>query len=73
MPSDNVIQIRPKTLRRTYRKYSYVLTYIVDCKKWSWDVTHVATTHYGATADTMHAAMRAAEKHIDETIAIKGE
>lgn len=68
-----VVQIQPKTLNKRYKNHSYVLMYDVPSRQWSWEVTYVETTVFkGELKPTMNAAMRAAEKHIDRTLEIKG-
>ena len=64
--------VRPKTLHKTYKKHKYVITYIVATKKWKWEVEYVSVTTFSDIANTPNAAMRAAEKHIDRTLEIRG-
>lgn len=69
----DVLEIRPKTLNKRYKNHSYMLIFDKESKQWSWEVTYVATTIFkGELKPTMNAAMRAAEKHIDKTLEIKG-
>lgn len=69
----DVLEIRPKTLNKRYKNHSYMLIFDKESKQWSWEVTYVETTIFkGELKPTMNAAMRAAEKHIDKTLEIKG-
>jgi hypothetical protein len=70
--SDNLVNIRPKTLNKTYKRTKYTITYDVADKSWRWEVEYVSVTRYGETAKSINAAQKAAEKHIDKTLEIKG-
>lgn len=69
----SLASIRPKLLRKTYRKHHYEIRYNVETKDWSWDITYVSTSHFRSTAKSLVEAQRAAEKHIDGTLKIRGE
>jgi hypothetical protein len=62
-----VVDIRPKTINRTYKKHKYTVSFIPATKKWKWEVEVVNTIRYCETADTQIKAFRAAEKFIDQT------
>jgi hypothetical protein len=64
--------VKPKSLNKHYRKTSYTITFLPANKQWQWEVTHVQTTKYSDTAKTMIAAQKAAEKHIDDTMRLRG-
>jgi hypothetical protein len=64
--------IIPKQAKRRYRNHSYVVTYLPETKIWKWEVTYVQTTKYCDEAKTMVAAFKAAEKHIDHTLRLRG-
>jgi hypothetical protein len=59
-------KIKPKTLKRSYKRHAYVVTYIPKEKKWKWSVTVTTSMTYEDKADTQVKAFRAAEKFIDE-------
>lgn len=63
---------KAKTLERHYKRQKYTLTFLPPTKKWKWEVVWVSTTRFSEEANTMNAAQKAAEKHIDKTLAIKG-
>jgi hypothetical protein len=63
----------PKSLKRLYKQTEYTLTYIPDLKQWGWEVTFVHKTKYGDTAKSMNAAQKAAEKHIDQVLSLRGK
>lgn len=58
--------IKPKTLRRSYKRHSYVVTFLPKEKKWKWSVTVTTSMTYEDVAETQVKAFRAAEKFIDE-------
>jgi hypothetical protein len=64
--------VKPKQLSKQYKKQSFTLTFLPETKLWKWEVTYVQTTKYSDTAKTMIAAQKAAEKHIDHTLALRG-
>lgn len=70
MGGDNVIPIRkemkPKTLKRSYKRHEYTVTFIPKTKKWKWQVTVTTRMTYEEEADTQVKAFRAAERFIDE-------
>lgn len=72
--SDNVVQmnIKPKTLNRTYKKHKYTVTFVPATKKWKWLVEVVTTMKYSEEADTQIKAFRAAERFIDKTCRTEG-
>ena len=65
---DNVVpfQIKPKTLRRSYKKHAYEVTFVPKTKKWKWTVTVTSVMVYTEEADTQVKAFREAEKFIDK-------
>lgn len=65
--------VRAKSLNRTYKRQSFTITFIPGDRLWKWEVTYVQTTSYSDTAKTMALAKRAAEKHIDKTLSLRGE
>jgi len=71
----NVVEltIPPKKINRRYKNHAIVITYKPPTKKWSWEVTYVQTTKFSDEADTMTKAVKAAEKHIDSTLKIRGQ
>ena len=64
--------ILPKKAQRRYKNHSYVVTYLPPTKTWKWEVTYVQTTYYSDEAKTLNAAFKAAEKHIDHTLKLRG-
>jgi hypothetical protein len=64
--------VKAKTLNKQYKQQKYTLTFLPPTKHWKWEVTHVNVTKFGGEAKTLHAAQRAAEKHIDNTNKILG-
>lgn len=63
---------RPKTLKKKYKNHDYVISFDVAARKWSWQVTYVETTVFkGELKDSINAAQRAAEKHIDRTLELR--
>ena len=74
MGSVVALNVQPKTMNKTYRNHQYVITFLVAERKWSWTVTYVQVSEYtGTPVDTWQKAQKAAEKHIDRTIELKGE
>lgn len=74
--SDNVIQlasVHAKTLDKKYKNQRYKLEYIVGKKKWKWTTYFVTTSTYSDEANTLADAQKAAEKHIDNTLKIRGK
>lgn len=65
--------VKAKTLERHYKQQKYVISYLPPSKHWRWDILWVETTRYGEDAKSMHAAQKAAEKHIDKILSIKGK
>jgi hypothetical protein len=65
-----VTHVKPKTIRKVYKRHSYVLTYLPPSHTWRWEVTYVSTTVFSETASSMTLAQRAAERHIDESIKV---
>lgn len=64
--------VKPRQLNKQYKKTAFTLTFLPETKLWKWEVTYVQTTKYSDTAKTMVLAQKAAEKHIDHTLALKG-
>lgn len=65
--------VRPKTLKKKYKNHDYVISFLVAERKWAWSVTYVETTVFtGEPKDSINAAQRAAERHIDRTLELKG-
>lgn len=64
---DNIIplHIKPKTLRRSYKKHEYVVEFLPKTKKWKWTVTVTTQMVFSEVADTQVKAFRQAEKFID--------
>ena len=61
-------QVRPKTMRRTYKKHPIEVTYTPGNPKesrWSWKVTFTTVTVFTGAATSSTAAMKSAEKYID--------
>ena len=70
--SDVTFFVKPKQLKKQYKKTAFTITFLPQEKLWKWEVTYVQTTHYSDTAKTMIAAQKAAEKHIDITLTQRG-
>lgn len=58
-------QVKPKTLKRQYKRHNIVVTYVPSTKMWKWSVTVVNEMTFTDTAPTQVAAFKAAEKMID--------
>jgi hypothetical protein len=71
---DNVhfLNIKPKTLHRSYKRHEYLVEFIPKTKKWKWTVTVTHKSVFSEEADTQVKAFRAAEKFIDQNVNIKG-
>lgn len=67
----DVAFIKPKTMRRVYKRHHFTVTFIPATKKWKWEVEIVTTNKFSETADTMVKAIRAAEKCIDKVEKIR--
>lgn len=65
--------IIPKKACRKYKQHPIEVTFIPATKEWQWKVTYVQTTEYCDKAKTLNAAFKAAEKHIDATLKIRGK
>lgn len=59
-------KVPPKTLHRSYKSHSYVVTFIPKTKKWKWTVTVKTEMVFSEEADTQVKAFRAAERFIDK-------
>lgn len=68
-----VVDIRPKTMNRRYRNHSYTVTFVKETKEWRWEVEYVQVTKFNGEAPTMIKAFKAAEKHIDNTLKLRGK
>lgn len=62
------LNIKPKTLRRSYKKHEYVVEFIPKTKKWKWTVTVTTSMVFSEVADTQVKAFRAAEQFIDKNV-----
>jgi ribosomal protein L16/L10AE len=67
------LDIQPKTLKRTYKRHHFTVTYTPKTGKWKWSVEVQITTKYSEEADTMQKAIRAAEKCIDQCLQAQGK
>ncbi len=69
-PASNVLpfQVKPKQLKRQYKRQTYTVTFTPKTKKWHWEVVVTTTLKYGEDADTQIKAFRAAEKFIDQHV-----
>lgn len=67
-----VAYIQPKTMNKRYKNCSYTITYLPESKKWQWKVTYIQTSEYSDISDSPIRAQKAAEKHIDKTLEIRG-
>lgn len=67
-PKDNVHYIKPKQMKRSYKKQHYTVTFVPATKKWKWEVEVVSTMKFSELADTQVKAFRAAEKFIDQHV-----
>jgi hypothetical protein len=65
--------IIPKCAKRKYKQHPIEVTFIPSTKEWEWKVIYVQTTEYKDKAKTLNAAFKAAEKHIDQTLKIRGK
>lgn len=65
------LDIKPKSMRRTYKRHHFTVTFIPATKKWQWSVELVVKTKYTDTADNMQKAIRAAERCIDKVVAVQ--
>ena len=65
--------IIPKKAQRKYKQHPITVTFIPDTKQWKWTVTYVQTTVFSDEAKTLNAAFKAAEKHIDATLKVRGK
>lgn len=66
------LDIQPKTLKRTYKRMSFTVTFVPSTKRWKWTVEVPIVTRYSDTAKDMRGAIRAAEKCIDQCLAAQG-
>lgn len=74
--NDNVVQlseVKSKTLEKKYRNVRYQLKYIVETKEWQWTAYFVSETKFSDKAKSMILAQKAAEKHIDKTLKLRGK
>jgi hypothetical protein len=60
------LNIKPKTLRRSYKKHEYVVEFVPKTKKWKWTVTVTQKMVFSEEADTQIKAFKEAEKFIDK-------
>lgn len=74
--SADVVQlnsVKPKRLDKRYKNTSYVLEFDMKTTRWKWTVTYIHKTTFSDEAPTLAAAQRAAEKHIDSTLKLRGK
>lgn len=64
---------QPKKLNKKYKNTEYIIEYLPTTKQWKWLVTYVSVTKYGDVAKSINAAQKAAEKHIEETLKLRGK
>jgi hypothetical protein len=60
------IKITPKTLKRSYKRHTYLVEFIPKTKKWKWTVEVTTRMVFSEVADTHVKAIREAEKFIDK-------
>lgn len=65
--------VRPKEMNRRYKGHSIKLIFQVADRRWKWEVTMTHTTIYSEIEDTTAKALRAAERHIDNQLKLRGE
>lgn len=65
--------IIPKEAKRKYKQHPITVTFIPETKEWAWKVVYTQVTEFPGTAKTLNAAFKAAEKHIDATLKIRGK
>ena len=65
--------IIPKKACRKYKQHPITVTFIPETKEWKWSVTYTQVTEFSDKAKTLNAAFKAAEKHIDATLKIRGK
>lgn len=65
--------IIPKKAQRKYKQHPITVTFIPETKQWKWSVKYVQETIFSDEAKTLNAAFKAAEKHIDQTLKIRGK
>lgn len=65
--------IIPKKACRKYKQHPIEVTFIPADKTWQWKVIYVQTTTFSDVAKTLNAAFKAAERHIDATLKIRGK
>lgn len=58
--------IKPKTMKRSYKRHSYTVEFVPKTKKWKWTVEVVNRMVYSEEADTQVKAFREAEKFIEK-------
>lgn len=63
-----VLPVKPKTLKRQYKRQHYTVTFIPATKKWKWAVTIVRELKFEEEADTQIKAFKAAERFIDQHV-----
>ncbi len=61
-------EVKPKTLKRQYKRHNIVVTFVPSTKQWKWSVTVVNEMTYTDIAPTQVAAFKAAEKMIDSLL-----
>ena len=63
--------MRPKTLNRRYLNHDYKVIYNKETDKWIYEITYVQIVKFTGEEDTPNKSIRAAEKHIDQSIKTK--
>jgi hypothetical protein len=73
--ANNVVdfKVAPKRMERHYKKQKYILIYLPQEKLWEWRVTWVTENTFSDKAKNLNAAQKAAEKHIDTTLKLRGQ
>ena len=66
--------VMPKTLNRRYKNQAFTVQFDMQTRTWKWSVTYVTTSVYeGEPKKDMTSAIKAAERHIDKTMGMRGE
>lgn len=64
---------KAKTLERYYKQQRYTLTYLPPTKEWQWKVEWIQKQVFSEKEKTLAKAQKAAQKHIDETLKLRGK
>lgn len=69
MKGDNmgaeVVHIKPKTRRHTYKRHEITIKFDPDTHEWNWKVKHSYPSYFNGVSSTQEEALKEAKKIVD--------